>query len=139
MNDSIPSLVLLYDGVCGFCNRTVQTVIAADRKGTLRFAALQSEFGQAVLARHPELKNVDSVILVKTEADGAERVFIRSTAALEVARYLGGLWSLLLAGYVVPTPLRDFFYDLFAKYRYTLFGKYDSCLLPPPEIRARFL
>lgn len=126
MNDSIPSLVLLYDGVCGFCNRTVQTVIAADRKGTLRFAALQSEFGQAVLARHPELKNVDSVILVKTEADGAERVFIRSTAALEVARYLGGLWSLLLAGYVVPTPLRDFFYDLFAKYRYTLFGKYDS-------------
>lgn len=138
MDDSNPSLVLLYDGVCGFCNRTVQTVIAADRKGTLRFAALQSEFGSAVLARHPELKDVDSVMLVET-ADGAERVSIRSTAALKIAGYLGGFWSLLLAGYVVPTPVRDFFYDLFAKYRYRLFGKYESCMLPPPEVRARFL
>jgi predicted DCC family thiol-disulfide oxidoreductase YuxK len=139
MDDSTPSLVLLYDGVCGFCNRTVQTVIGSDRNGTLRFAALQGDFGQAVLARYPELKEVDSVMLVKTGTDGAERVLIRSTAALEVARYLGGFWSLLLAGYVVPTPIRDFFYDLFAKYRYALFGKFETCMLPPPEIRARFL
>ncbi len=139
MNTSGHSLVLLYDGVCGFCNRTVQTVIAADRAGTMRFAALQSDFGREVVARHPELEHLDSVVLVETSPDGAERVFIRSTAALRVAGYLGGLWSLLLAGYVVPTPIRDFFYDLFARYRYALFGKYESCMLPPPEIRARFL
>jgi predicted DCC family thiol-disulfide oxidoreductase YuxK len=132
--------VLLYDGVCGFCNKTVQTILKYDRRGTLRFAPLQSEFAKGVVARHPELANVDSVVFVEKESGtGLERVSVRSTAALRVASYLGGPWRLALVARILPTSLRDYFYDLFARYRYRLFGKYDSCMLPPKEARARFV
>jgi predicted DCC family thiol-disulfide oxidoreductase YuxK len=137
MSEDSTHPVLLYDGVCGFCNKSVQTIIAHDKKGALKFAPLQSQFGQQVVARH-NLKNIDSVVFVE-RSTGAERVFIRSNAALQVASYLGGLWKLLLLFYILPRPLRDFAYELFAKYRYRLFGKYDSCMLPSPEIRSRFL
>jgi predicted DCC family thiol-disulfide oxidoreductase YuxK len=130
--------VLLYDGVCGFCNRAVQTILKHDRRGEMRFAALQSEYGQAVLARHPELEGVDSVVFVERAA-GGERVYVRSAASLRVAAYLGGLWKLFLAARVIPAPVRDFFYNLIARYRYRFFGKYDACLLPPPEVRSRFI
>lgn len=130
--------VLLYDGVCGFCNKAVQTILKHDRRGVLRFAALQSPFGQAVLARHPELAGVDSVVFVE-RGPGVERVHVRSAASLQVAAYLGGWWKLSLAARVLPAPVRDFFYDLVARYRYRFFGKYDACLLPPPEVRARFI
>ena len=130
--------VLLYDGVCGFCNKSVQLILDHDRRGEMRFAALQSDYGQAVLERHPELRGVDSVVFVESLA-GGERVHIRSDAALKVAAYLGGFWKLLLAAKVVPRSLRDYLYDLFARNRYKLFGKYDTCMLPPPEVRSRFL
>ncbi|HWW76308.1 MAG TPA: DCC1-like thiol-disulfide oxidoreductase family protein [Pyrinomonadaceae bacterium] len=135
---SVEAPVLLYDGVCGFCNKTVQTVLERDRRGTMRFAALQSDYARRVVARHPELEGVDSVVYVEA-APGGERVYIRSDAALKVASYLGGFWKVLLAGRLVPRRLRDYFYDLFARNRYRFFGKYDACLLPPPEVRARFL
>jgi predicted DCC family thiol-disulfide oxidoreductase YuxK len=131
--------VLLYDGVCGFCNKTVQMILARDRKGTMRFAALQSDYGRGVVERHAELRGVDSVVYVENSEGGGERVYARSDAALRVLRYLGGAWKLLLATRVLPKPVRDFFYDLFARNRYRLFGKYESCLLPPPEVRSRFL
>ncbi len=131
--------VMLYDGVCGFCNKSVQTVIAHDRRGAMRFAALQSDFAKSVVARHPELAGVDSVVFVERGPDGSERVFVRSAAALKVASYLGGFWKFFLAFRAVPAPLRDYFYDLFARHRYKLFGKHDSCLLPPPEVRSRFI
>lgn len=132
--------VLLYDGVCGFCNKTVQMILARDRRGTMRFAALQSEYGRSVIERHPELRDDDSVVYVEgTPESGGERVYVRSDAALRVLKYLGGLWKLLLAGYILPKPVRDFFYDLLARNRYRLFGKYESCILPPPEVRSRFL
>jgi predicted DCC family thiol-disulfide oxidoreductase YuxK len=137
MNEKSTSPILLYDGVCGFCNKGVQTIIALDKKGDMKFAPLQSKFGQEVIARH-NLKNIDSVVFVE-HSTGAERVFIRSNAALQIASYLGGLWKLLLPFYILPRPLRDFAYDLFAKYRYRFFGRYDSCMLPSPEIRSRFL
>lgn len=133
-----PELVLLYDGVCGFCNKSVQFILDHDRHGTMRFAALQSEFGQAAIARHPELAKVDSVVLLERR-NGAEQVFIRSTAALRLSGYVGGFWGLARVAYIIPRPLRDLFYDLFARNRYRLFGKYDSCMLPPPEVRGRFL
>src|SRR6185369_14690419 len=132
--------VLLYDGLCGFCNKSVQMILARDRRGTLRFAALQSAYGEAVKARHPELKDVDSVVLVEGLPDAdQERVFIRSDAALRIAAYLGGWWKGLLLFRLLPRAVRDFFYDGFARYRYRLFGKYDSCLVPPPEVRSRFI
>ncbi len=130
--------VLLYDGVCGFCNKTVQMILDHDRRGELRFAALQSDYGRAVVARHTELRGVDSVVFVERRGVG-ERVHVRSDAALKVAAYLGGFWKLFLAARVLPRGLRDYLYDLFARNRYRLFGKYDSCMLPPPEVRSRFL
>ena len=130
--------VLLYDGVCGFCNRSVQLILDHDRRGLMRFAALQSDYGQAVIERHPELRGVDSVIYVE-QAPGGERVHVRSDAALKVAAYLGGFWRIFLAARVLPRALRDHCYDLFARNRYKLFGKYDSCMLPPPGVRSRFL
>lgn len=131
--------VLLYDGVCGFCNKSVQTILRHDRRGQMRFAALQSDYGKSLIARHPELQNVDSLIYVEKPATTDERVFMRSTGALRVAAYLGGAWKLLLVFRIVPRVVRDFFYDLFARYRYKLFGKHDMCLLPSPDVRARFL
>ena len=132
--------VLLYDGVCGFCNKTVQMILDRDPAGTMRFAALQSDYGRAVVERHTSLRGVDSVVFVENANGGSrERVFVRSDAALKVVAYLGGFWKIFLAAYVVPKPLRDYFYDLFARNRYRLFGKYDACMLPPPEVRSRFL
>ncbi|HYH85823.1 MAG TPA: DCC1-like thiol-disulfide oxidoreductase family protein [Pyrinomonadaceae bacterium] len=129
---------MLYDGVCGFCNKSVQMILDHDRRGTLRFAALQSDYGAGVIERHAELRGVDSVVFVES-SEGVERVFVRSDAALRVASYLGGAWKILLAAKVLPKSLRDYFYDLFARNRYKMFGKYDSCMLPPPEVRSRFL
>src|ERR1044072_1491044 len=130
--------VLLYDGVCGFCNKSVQLILDHDGKSSMRFAALQSDYGQTVIERHPELRGVDSVVYVESHA-GGERIYTRSDAALKVAASLGGFWKFFLAAKVIPRSLRDYLYDLFARNRYKLFGKYDSCMLPPPEVRSRFL
>jgi predicted DCC family thiol-disulfide oxidoreductase YuxK len=130
--------VLLYDGVCGFCNKTVQVILDRDRKGTMKFAALQSDYARSIVERHPSLRGVDSVVYVEG-SEGSERVYVRSDAALKVVSYLGGLWKILLAAYILPKPVRDYFYDLFARNRYRLFGRHDACLLPPPEVRSRFL
>ena len=137
---SAVSPVLLYDGVCGVCNKSVQTILAHDRRATMRFAALQGEYGQAALTRHPELKSIDSVIFLEPSATpGDERAYVRSTAALKVASYLGGVWKLFLVGYIIPRPIRDALYDFVARNRYKVFGKHESCMLPPPNSRARFL
>jgi predicted DCC family thiol-disulfide oxidoreductase YuxK len=138
MDSTQPDLVMLYDGVCGFCNKSVQFMLDHDRKKTLRFAALQSDFGKAVIARHPGLEKVDSVVLVD-RSGGEERIRVRSSAALGLSGYLGGFWGLARVTWIIPKPIRDFFYDLFARNRYRFFGKYDSCMLPPPEVRGRFL
>ena len=133
-------MVMLYDGVCGFCNKSVKLILDHERRGTMRFAALQSDFAKAVIERHPELRGVDSVVVYERSLEtGAERVFVRSTAAMKLAAYLGGFWKLFLAFRIVPAPLRDYLYDTFARNRYRLFGRYDACLLPPPEVRARFI
>jgi predicted DCC family thiol-disulfide oxidoreductase YuxK len=130
--------VLLYDGVCGFCNKTVQFLLERDRRGTMRFAALQSDYGRETVARHPELRGIDSVVFVERAGEG-ERVYVRSGAALKVASYLGGPWKVFLCAYVVPRPIRDYLYDLFARNRYRFFGRSEQCMLPPAEARSRFI
>lgn len=131
--------VLLYDGVCGVCNRAVQTVLRFDPHGSLRFAALDSVFAKAIIARHPEIQDVDSMVFVDDPGQPTERVAVRSAAAGRVANYLGGPWKLLAVARVLPTSLRDWLYDRVAAVRYRIFGKYDTCPLPPPEVRARFV
>ncbi|MGZ8802352.1 MAG: thiol-disulfide oxidoreductase DCC family protein [Mycobacterium sp.] len=131
--------VLLYDGVCGFCNSAVQTILRLDRHGTLQFAALQSDVARGVIARHPYLADVDSVVFVDSVDQPGERVSIRSAAALQVAAYLGGPWRALLVAGLIPEAARDWLYDGFAGVRYRIFGTHDTCPIPAPEVRARFL
>lgn len=133
------SYILLYDGVCGFCNSFVQLIITYDRKKIMRFSAIQGKFAQEIFQRFPFLKEIDSLILIEMVHPQAEIIHIRSTGALVAAEYLGGMWKLLIIGRILPRPLRDWMYDTFAKYRYALFGKYDSCLLPSLEVRSRFI
>jgi len=132
--------VLLYDGLCGFCNESVQRILRFDKQKTMRFAALQSDFGKSILARHPDLEGIDSMVFVESCDDPNNgRVFVRSDAVLRIARYLGGPWKLALAAYLIPRSVRDYLYDQFAKRRYRWFGKLDACLVPSAEVRARFL
>jgi predicted DCC family thiol-disulfide oxidoreductase YuxK len=138
MGDAKDGPVLLYDGVCGFCNWSVQFVLARDPRGVMRFSPLQSDFGEALRSRHPELREVDSVVFLETDETG-ERYFVRSAAALRVASYLGGVWKLALLAYAIPRPIRDYLYDLFARNRYRFFGKQESCMLPSHDVRGRFI
>ena len=131
--------VLLYDGVCGFCNHAIQTILRFDRLGTLQFAALDSEFARAIIQRHPCAQAIDSMVFVDNPGQLGERVSIRSAAALRVANYLGGPWNVLLLARVVPVRVRDSLYDRFAAIRYRVFGRYDTCPMPTEELRARFL
>jgi predicted DCC family thiol-disulfide oxidoreductase YuxK len=131
--------VLLYDGLCGFCDGTVQFILRHDRRKTLRFATLQGDYARDVIARHPEVAGVDSLILVDHDESGTERVHCRSSGALRVARYLGGPWHLARATAIVPRFIRDLAYDGFARIRYRVFGRYTSCPIPTPQQRARFI
>lgn len=127
--------VVLFDGVCNFCNGVVNFVIRHDRAGYFKFAPLQSEIGEELIAKHGiDKKETDSVVLIEND-----RAYIRSTAALRIARKLNGVWSAVYALIIIPRPIRDFGYELFAKYRYKLFGRQDQCMMPTPEVRARFL
>lgn len=131
--------ILLYDGTCGFCAASVQWVLRHDRVGTLRFAPLQGITGRRIIARHPALAAVDSVVWVD-DADGTdELVATQSTAALHVARYLGGWWHIARAGWLVPRILRDALYDLVARHRHRIPFSVDACPLPAPDVRDRFL
>ena len=131
--------VLLYDGVCGFCNSAVEMILRFDRDGTMRFAALDSDVARGVIARHPELADVDSVVFVEQLGGPGERIAIRSEAALRVADYLGGPWRVFAAAGLIPQTVRDRLYDGFARIRYRVFGTHDTCPIPAPEVRARFL
>jgi predicted DCC family thiol-disulfide oxidoreductase YuxK len=127
--------IVLYDGVCGLCDRSVQLILRNDRRGRFRFAALQSAAGRALLERfHLSPEALDSVVLVE-----GGRAWRKSRAALRIARRMDAPWPALWPLLIVPPPVADFFYDLLAKNRYRIFGKLDACMIPPPEVRARFL
>jgi len=138
------SAVVLFDGVCNFCDASVNFVIDHDRDGYFRFAPLQSETGKTLAAEHgivsatvehdSDAASIDSLILIENG-----RAYTHSTGALRIARRLSVPWSWLYAFIVVPKPIRDFFYRLFAKYRYRFFGRKDECMIPTPDVRARFL
>ena len=132
--------VLYYDGECGFCDATIQYVLRYDRVRTLQFAALQGTNASQLVRRHPGLATVDSLIWVDSDGSAtSERVFIRSDAVLRIARYLGWPWSLAATMRLVPRFMRDRVYDTFARYRKRLMPTADSCEIPTPEVRARFL
>jgi predicted DCC family thiol-disulfide oxidoreductase YuxK len=133
--------IIFYDGVCGLCNRLVQFLLKHDKHGRLRFAALQSNFAEKVLRRHGfDPKDLDTVHVVENYEQPGERVLQRSDAILRAGRELGGFWGACSSiARVVPRALRDPVYRLVATNRYRMFGKFDTCMLPDPSQRSRFL
>ncbi len=126
---------MIFDGVCNLCNASVNFILRHDRRGVFRFASNTSEAGQDLLRQNGvDPEQVQSVYLVE---DG--RISSKSTAVLKIARDLGFPWSLAAVFRLVPRPIRDLFYDLVAKNRYRVFGKRETCRLPTPDERERFL
>jgi predicted DCC family thiol-disulfide oxidoreductase YuxK len=139
--DGPPSTVVFYDGVCGLCNRLVQFLLVRDRRGVLHFAPLQGELAGAALARHGvDPADLDSVVVVSDWGLAGERADTRAAAVLEALERLGGGWRLAArAGRIVPRTLADLVYRAVARSRYRIFGRLDTCPLPRPEWKDRFL
>ncbi|UCD59912.1 MAG: thiol-disulfide oxidoreductase DCC family protein [Flavobacteriaceae bacterium] len=128
--------IILFDGVCNLCNRAVQFIIKRDKKNLYKFAALQSDVATLLLKeRGIDSSKIDSIILI----DPNTAYYIKSSAALEIGKTFGGGWRLLGIFEWVPRPLRDWVYDLIAKNRYSWFGKQNECMIPTPELKAKFL
>ncbi len=127
--------LLLFDGICNLCNSSVQFIIRHDPEQKFLFASLQSDKGQEILK---ELglnnKEFNSLILIENG-----KAYMRSTGALRIARHLSGLWKFLYIFIIIPSFIRDFLYNFVAHNRYRFFGKKDHCMIPTPELKARFL
>lgn len=133
MPDSPP--LVLFDGVCNLCAWAVRFIIGRDPRGIFRFASLQSELGQRLLKQHGiDPTRTDSFVLIQ-DGDAS----MESTAALRVARQLSGAWPIFYAAMILPRFVRDPVYRFIARHRYRWFGKQDSCMIPTPELRARFI
>ena len=129
------SPVVLFDGLCNFCNGAVNFIIKRDKKPVLKFASLQSRVAAGLLERRPLLvKDINSFVFIENNC-----IYTRSTAILKVCRYLSGLWPLMYGFIIVPQFLRDAIYNLVSKNRYDWFGKKEECMKPTEAIRARFL
>lgn len=127
--------IVLFDGVCNFCNASINFMIRNDRADYFRFLPLQSEKGKKIVERyHLDPENLQTVILLENG-----KIYTRSTAALRIARKLRGAWKLFYAFVIVPPFLRDLVYNVIAKNRYRWWGKQDACMVPTPDVRKKFL
>ena len=131
----ISNSVIFFDGVCNLCNASVQFAIEHDEKSIFKFTALQSTYAEKVLpAFGVNVKKINSIILVENGS-----LYTKSSAALKIARRLNGLWPLLYVFIVIPKFVRDAIYDVIAKNRYQWWGKQESCWVPTPELKQRFI
>jgi predicted DCC family thiol-disulfide oxidoreductase YuxK len=130
-----PPAIVLFDGVCNFCNHSIQFIIKRDKKSYFKFGALQSEEGKALLEQHglsPEV--LDTIVLIEHG-----KAYTYSTAPLRITRKLAWLWPLFYGFILIPSFIRDPIYRWISRNRYKWFGKQESCMMPTPEIRSRFL
>lgn len=127
--------IILFDGVCNLCNSSINFVIRHDPKNRFQFAALQSEIGASLTEEFTiDPNDTDSIILIENNT-----AYVKSTAALRIAKGLSGAYPLLYAFIIIPTFIRNKVYDYVAKNRYKWYGKKDSCMIPTPELKSRFL
>jgi len=126
--------LLIFDGVCELCNASVNFIIKRDKRKKFVFSPMQSQFALKTMEDYqiPGLAN-DTFILIKNGD-----IYLRSDAALEIARELNGLWFVFYAFKILPRALRDPLYDFIARNRYKLFGRRDQCMLPSSELKGRF-
>ena len=128
--------LILFDGVCNLCNNSVTKVIQYDKKNVFLFAAIQSETGQKIINHLKiDVSKTDSIILYEPSIS----YDIKSTAALKIIREFGSLWQLTGIFFVFPEFFRNMVYDFIAKNRYKWFGKKESCMIPTPALKAKFL
>ena len=133
--DSINSKpIIFFDGVCNLCNQSVLFVIRHDKKGKFNFAPLQSDYAQQKLnGFHYATQELNTILLLKNG-----KLFQKSSAVLKICRGLSGLWPLLYGLIIIPTFVRNVLYDWVARNRYKWFGKKQECMIPTPELKARF-
>jgi len=128
--------IILFDGVCNLCDGIVQYVIRHDKKDVFRFAALQSEIGQQILSYTGiNAKNIDSIVLYEP----GKAYFYKSSAAIEIARELGGIFTITGIFRIIPRGLRNIIYDYVAKNRYKWYGQKQECMVPTAALKAKFL
>ena len=127
--------IILFDGVCNLCNRSVQFIIRRDKNNMFRFAAIQSKAGQSLLKRFQlSPDDINSFLLIE-----GQRIYTRSTAALRVFRKLGGIWTFMYAFMLFPGFIRDAVYNWVARNRYKWYGKRDACMIPTADLKNKFL
>lgn len=135
MENYIGKKIILFDGYCNLCNSYVNFIIRKDKNNNFKFSSLQSGYGKSISEKF-ELpgQNYDSFLFVENE-----RCYIKSTAALRVAKNLPGLWKMFYIFIIIPPFIRNALYDFVAKRRYKWFGKKESCLIPTPELKEKFI
>ncbi|WP_332647189.1 thiol-disulfide oxidoreductase DCC family protein [Lysinibacillus sp. 54212] len=126
--------IVLFDGLCHFCDASVQFILKRDKQARINFAALQSNKGAQLKEQYRIEESIDSLVFIDEE-----RAYVKSDAALKIAKKLNGLWKLAYLAVLIPRPIRDYFYDIVAKNRYKWFGQRQSCMLPTKEQRNRFI
>jgi predicted DCC family thiol-disulfide oxidoreductase YuxK len=127
--------IVLFDGVCNLCNRSVQFLLKRDRRKQFLFASLQGKTGQEILKKFSLSANdFNSFILIE-----GDELYTRSTAVLRILRKLGGAWALLYVFIIIPPFIRNPVYNFIARNRYKWFGKKEECWVPTPELKQRFL
>ena len=126
--------IILFDGVCNFCDHSVQFIIKRDKHAFYKFASIQSDVGKELIKKHKVPIDIDSLILIEHNT-----CYYKSTAALRICKHLKGGWKLLTCLLIFPKPIRDYFYEIIAKNRYKWFGKKESCMIPTSEDRVRFI
>jgi predicted DCC family thiol-disulfide oxidoreductase YuxK len=127
--------IVLFDGICNYCNYWVNFAVRRDSKQKLLFTPLQGETAKRLLPQY----NISPTALSSVILIDKEKAYTQSTAALRMCRYLDGGWKLLYGLIIIPKPIRDFFYNIIARNRYKWYGKRDECMMPSPELRDRFL
>ena len=128
--------IVLYDGVCNFCNNSVNYIISKDKKDIFRFVSLQSKLGNDIINYIGlKEKNIDSIVLYQK----GNAYYYKSSAAIQILKNFGGIYSIANILNYIPLSIRDYIYDIIAKNRYQWFGKKDSCIIPTQEIKDKFL
>jgi predicted DCC family thiol-disulfide oxidoreductase YuxK len=136
VRETVSNPIVLYDGVCGFCNRGVRFLLKRDRQDHLRFASLQSDFAGALLTRHGvDATRLDTIYVVADYGHPGENLLARADAVVFLGRGIGGVWNVVRLLNILPKWARDRAYNLVARHRYRFFGKHESC--PPPDERDK--
>mgnify|MGYP006093571909 FL=1 len=135
MNKQLTHSIILFDGVCNLCNGAVNFVIKRDPRNVFKFTPLQEKQGILLLKKHAvDSRKLDSIVLIENG-----NVYIKSSAALRIARKMSNLWPLFFVLLIIPSFIRDGVYDFIAKNRYKWFGKKEQCMIPTPGLKEKFL